>query len=1062
MDFDDAQALFDDMPAKSPTAEAPSDKAPTTQTMEQPDSEEVQTVEQPDDKAPTEEAELVNSDSKTETAEEDVQDLAKQEELMKTTAQQARERREAAEREAERQRKERADAKLKELEANKEQAAKEAAAKPPEKPVNPWTAPRDEPVPQAENQSGMPPDISKQEEVMKSTALQARERREAEEREQERQRKERAEAKLKELEAKRQKAKEEEMAKLREENAKKQAAATNSQGGNANGDNSTPRAILERPREQSRFNLWVDPEKPQKQPAATKSPPPPAGREGGREGGRGPFDSSNKFKSDDRDWRARDPTNANSFTLARRPNENNDKSKDSDSNKAKNVNDSKSSQGDGIKQNRREKEQKKREQAAALIHIPKPLPVGAEPLPSQTKPSAEPKPQSPPLDLLHEGGMPDLTWPVKKMRIFCEHHLIPVTRNDSPEQIISKIELAISENGGVLRQKGHGKPRERPTRPEPKPRDTSDSAEDRRDKRRERGGEREKGRRKSSDSRADPHSTKNDSDSKTNGVASAVPKDKTKSGDDKAKQGVPTLEGTGLQPVGDGLLVGMGVAVAQGEVVMDDSGFTTVSAGDKNQRKEEQKKREIAREKEKQEQRRKEKEEQRKREKDAIKAAKAIPAPVAVPIAKPEAAEPEVEPSSNSGDDLRLLGAELDLSLHDGPRAHSIQDLNQQALGAVPKVAWGDPSTKKPVSLLQVQVEETFNKRLDPQYDVELEPQRQGSSSAIGSQRQDNPAAADPWASGPLTAPQAMPGSEGFGTAYQSVLVQPGGLPSGDFNVLQGMGMLQIRPTGNAVGPQPVQTGARFHALGLSSLDAANPFASPFGPSAMDSGVGWSAAPPPVASTANTAAYAFGAPGSASSGAMQFQGTPGDADQWAARPRGAVGSQRAVGGGKRAGGGVQPAPGMHAQQGLQDASAAMHGDRNKRHGRHGKGNNNGAPGPVGPVGPASSTDNSSKSHKQQQKQNGGKGSRRGRGGGGKDGSGGKDGTGGKDGSGESQAATPRAAGEANANKASNNRRGGQSRRGGGGGKQRGEKDGAVTVPVPMPMPVPMPAPNPAM
>jgi len=957
----------------------------------------------------------------------DREELARQNELMKSkmkaTALQARERREAEEREQERQRKENAARMLKKLEDDK--SAKSAAAVQPvqEKPV---------PKAPAETPPARPvaSDISNQGEVMKSTALQARERREAEEREQERLRKERAEEKLKELDAKAAKAKEEE------------AARQHAQGQQQNSGDDVPAVtIMERPREQSRFNLWVDPDSK----ARDQKKDQPAGKPTGKETPRG-FDTASKFKPDDRDWRARDPAGsppAQNFVLARRPGQNSDQNAP----EAKtDKSGGKGSNHDGSKQNRRDKEQKKREQAASLIDIPKPLPIGTSAPVSEPKQNGESKKDG--FTASGNDSIPSAEWPVKRMRKFCEEHLIQVTRSDTSEAILKKIEQSRFENGGVLKQKGQKKKGvTSDITPKPRPSGAAQQGEgkedDRRDRRRERETKQRERRKKDNDDKADKADgdgkdkvvgKDKDRESSKESVKDKDGKDKTKAAaDDKSKSGVPTLEAQGLQPIADGLMVGMGVAVAQGEVLLDNSGFTTVVTGDKNQRKEEQKKREAAREKEQRDKRQRER-----REKQAAK----IPTPAPAP--KPgQATQPQQEVKA-TGEDISLgsLDQELDLTLHDAaPRPHSIQDLNQQA---APKVAWGgqdssNPTAKKPVSLLQVQVEEKFNKRLDPQFDVELEPQRQGSSSAIGSERRDGPCnQSDLWAA--ASPAPGHPVNEGFSTAFQSAIgaqAQPVGVMPNDFNPIQGLRMLQIQPSS---GQQPFSAAPdpnlqpRYQALGLARLGGTDPFASAFG--APGTGIihdNWNPMPGVGAGVGQPQ---FAVPGA--SQPMSFvpesaQSNDNSGRQWSQHPRNnAVGHQRAVGGGKR---GVQVAPGPANPS---DA-VPQHGHVGKRHGRHGKGGN-GGPGPVG--GPSGGNDNSSGGKGQKQHKNGGNkqgGRRRGP----------KDG--GDNGGGATVAATPRPAGEANGKASNNNRRG--PRRGN--GKQRGDKpDSGGAVPAPIAAPAP--------
>lgn len=869
---------------------------------------------------------------------------------------------------------------------------------------------------------------------MKSTALQARERREAEEREQEQLRKERAEEKLKELDAK--------AARTKEEEAARQQAQGPQQ---SNGDDVPAVTIMKRPSQESRFSLWVDPDsKARDQKPAGQQP---AGKPTGKEIPRG-FDTASKFKPDDRDWRARDPAKSPKdeqkdlhFVLAKReksdPNGSeakSDKSKGKDSNQ------------DGSKQNRRDKEQKKREQAASMIDIPKPLPVGTSAPVSEPKQNGEAKKDTSAASV--NDSMPSAEWPVKRMRKFCEEHLIQVTRSDSSDGILRKIEQSIRENGGALKQKGHRKKGvTSDITPKPRPSGSVQQGEgkedDRRDRRREREEKQRERRKKAIDEMADGDGKDKLAGKEKESVKDKDVKDKTKAAaDDNHKSGVPTLEAQGLQPIADGLMVGMGVAVSQGEVLLDNSGFTTVVAEDKNYRKEEQKKREAAREKEQRDKRQRER-----REKQGAKIPTQSPPPKAGQATQPQQ---EVKPA---GEDFSpgSLDQDLNHGLHDAaPRPHSIQDLNHQA--GPPKVAWGaqdslNPNPKKPVSLLQVQVEEKFNKRLDPQFDVELEPQRQGSSNAIGSERREGPSnQSDLWA-----AASPAPGllvNEGFNTAFQSAIgaqAQPVGVISSDFNnPMQGLNMLQIRPSS---GQQPFSASSdpnlqpRYQALGLARLGGTDPFASAFG--APGTGIihdNWNPMPGVGAGVGQPQFAVPGASQPMSFAPESAQSNDNSGRQWSQHPRNnAVGHQRAVGGGKR-GGGVQVAPGPANPS---DAAPAQHGHVGKRHGRHGKGGN-GGPGPVG--GPSGGNDNSNggkgrKQHKNGENKPGGR--RRGPKEGG-DNSGG--------GGGATMAATPRPAGEANG-KANNNRRG--PRRGNGTGKRSdsGKPDNSA-VPAPMAAPAP--------
>jgi len=338
-----------------------------------------------------------------------------------------------------------------------------------------------------------------------------------------------------------------------------------------------------------------------------------------------------------------------------------------------------------------------------------------------------------------------------------------------------------------------------------------------------------------------------------------------------------------------------------------------------------------------------------------------------------------------------------------------------------------------------------FNKRLDPQVDVELQPQRQGSSSAIGSNRPLDGPASDPWAA----APAGVPGNEAFGAAFQSAIggQTPPVLPN-EFNALQGLNMLNIRPSATA--PQPFSTAPapnqqpRFQALGLSLMGTGDPFASAFGaPPSMDVGGmdgGWSSTPgvPGVGGL-----NAFAVPGTAPMSFVPQDGVVTNAFSSSTNPRNAVGSNRAVGG-KRGGGGVQVAPGPAAA--VADGASAQHGHSSKRHGRHGKGNN----GP-GPVGAPSGGDNNNGSGKGQKQKNSGnkQGGRRGRGGSKESGENGSNGA-------SAPAAVPRPASGETSGKANNNRRG--PRRGG--AAKRGDKadNGAGgSAPAPAPMAVPPPA-----
>lgn len=999
MDYDDNQPLFDDMPPVT-TASGSSSVSPTA-----PDKS----------KSETKPTSSPNSPSVT-------SEVADQGKTMAETAAQARERRMAEEAAAAAAAKERADAKLKQLESKQSE-------------VPTTDTPNVHP---AADETKAPESLGKQEELMKSIAQQARERRIADDRERDRLVKERAAEKLAALEAKArqamtaQRAKENEALEMRQEQAgDKMAAARAQPAGDVR--------ILERPRDQSRYHLWVDPDKkPEEKPAPQKAPQKAASN--GARAAAGLNDTANKFKANDtRDWRARDPV-SDKVTVAKRPNDK------ADNEPAPNAKGGKSNKED--KSQRREKEQKKRD-AAPILAIPKPLPVGTQAQPADLPaPNDSGHKQQNPAELV----MPDASWPVKKMRKFCEEHLVAVTKTDSAELILTKIDQAIASNGGQLRQKGQGKNKAKSQEPKTARGDGQDGeASSRGEKRREREKRRDQ-RRKDAEEKSEEKPVPKDKADKADKAESEKGR---KADADKSKApaaGVPTLESQGLQPIGEGFLVGSGVVVvAAAEVVQDDSGFTTVTTGDKNQRKEEQKKREVAREKELREERRREKEEQRKRDKQ-VKASSGT-------AAKPEAAAATSKPEAAAAE-MELIG---DLAL-DAPRAHSIQELNPQA---APKVAWGGSQPTgtvgtgagvapgvKPVSLLQVQVEEKFNKRLDPQFDAVLEePQRQGlepqrtlsSSSAIGSERRDG--INDPWAAPDMVA------NQDFTTAFQSSIGQQGvhsadtfsngSLPKDSFNALQGLHMLQIRPSGQPGAPQypaaPAGGQPRFQALGL--LGTTDPFSG--GPFSMggvgDVGVGgWNAAP-------GAAADPFAAPGAeqahvgfAPDGAQPLSGS---SDQWAARPRGNVGGvvgPRAVGSKKGATG--------SATQGAVAAPQQSHGGKNRRGGKNNGGNASGSAG--APSGAASGQSNGAAKGRQQKNGGGGGGGskRGGRARGGKEAA-----SQGADGAIATPA--PRAAGgDANGGgKANNNRRSG---RRGGAGKRGDKADSAGGAAVPAPAPAP--------
>jgi len=475
---------------------------------------------------------------------------------------------------------------------------------------------------------------------------------------------------------------------------------------------------------------------------------------------------------------------------------------------------------------------------------------------------------------------------------------------------------------------------------------------------------------------------------------------------------VPTLESQGLQPIADGLLVGAGVAVAAGEVALDQSGFTTVTTGDKNQRKEENKKREAAREKELREERKKRAEEL-KRQQRAAKAG-GVPAPKSAG---------EVA----GGDEQLLSGLDSELGMMSVPRPHSIQDLNNQQ--AVPKVAWGaetapHPVGKKPVSLLQVQVEEKFNKRLDPQFDEEV-PMGNASSavgSAVGGARAPGapsaPGSTDLWASTTASAGDA------FGSAFQNPGMAPnpgttvlptGIVPPDSFNGLQGLNMLNIRPAGAAPAGQsfaaPVASQPRFQALGLSMLGGTDPFASAFGAPAggMD---GWSS------SAGVHPSNPFAAPspaGDSPAAAMPF------GEQTGAFGRQPASSSRHFGGGKRGPAHAAPHPGPTP---MGESGGGQHNKGDKKHGKHsnGKGGDN--------------NNNKGKGDSNGGKKNGGKNQQ-------KNGRGGKKEAGGDHGGNgaAAPAATPRPAGTKadnsdSGNKGHNNNRSSKGGRRGGGDKDK--------------------------
>ena len=190
-----------------------------------------------------------------------------------------------------------------------------------------------------------------------------------------------------------------------------------------------------------------------------------------------------------------------------------------------------------MKQNRRDKEQKKREQAASMISIPKPLPHGAQPLPiPDKKDPGDSKSNS------TESGMPTLDWPVKRMRQFCEEHLVPVTRHDDPQAILDKIQQSIKDNGGKLREKG-GKSKKKVSAaetPKPRPKEDGDGPkdEDRKDRKAERR-EREEAKRKERRDKKAEDKVDYKGDTAAEDRPKALDKDKAKSG------GVPTLESQG-------------------------------------------------------------------------------------------------------------------------------------------------------------------------------------------------------------------------------------------------------------------------------------------------------------------------------------------------------------------------------------------------------------------------------------------------------------------------------------------------------------------------------------
>merc|ERR1719183_746445 len=109
MDYNDNEPLFDDMPP-APSSVPPSGSVSTS--VDEPDKNDKQM----DGTALPSSGIVPHAVEPSETNETP----SKQGEVMKTTAQQARERRESAERELEREREERADAKLKQLEDTKQ------------------------------------------------------------------------------------------------------------------------------------------------------------------------------------------------------------------------------------------------------------------------------------------------------------------------------------------------------------------------------------------------------------------------------------------------------------------------------------------------------------------------------------------------------------------------------------------------------------------------------------------------------------------------------------------------------------------------------------------------------------------------------------------------------------------------------------------------------------------------------------------------------------------------------------------------------------------------------
>jgi len=171
--------------------------------------------------------------------------------------------------------------------------------------------------------------------------------------------------------------------------------------------------------------------------------------------------------------------------------------------------------------------------------------------------------------------------------------------------------------------------------------------------------------------------------------------------------------------------------------------------------------------------------------------------------------------------------------------------------------------------------------------------------------------------------------------ASGATVLPTGVIPPDSFNALQGLGMLNIRPTGPPAGQAFAAPGAnppRFQALGLSMLGGTDPFASAFGAPAGSGGMdGWSSgvpqsnpfAPPAPAGEPSAAGMAFGE----QTGAFGRQ------------PASSSRLGRAVGGGKRGPGQAPPgpSPGGEGGGGQHSKGDKKHGKGNNNNNNHGKG-----------------------------------------------------------------------------------------------------------------------------